>query len=138
MICLVTKVSIFILFSLCREDEANLVDEIADKISKNLMTVTTISNGRDLVGIDTHMKALNKKLDLNSNKSLRVVGIWARGYNGRSALAKYVYQDICHWLKVGWLKVYQDIKTASKLYVLTRWLKVAHLLHRSHHSFKTE
>ncbi|CAA0331990.1 unnamed protein product [Arabidopsis thaliana] len=76
------------------EDEANLVDEIADKISKNLMTVTTISNGRDLVGIDTHMKALNKKLDLNSNKSLRVVGIWARGYNGRSALAKYVYQDI--------------------------------------------
>ncbi|AAD55641.1 Similar to NL27 [Arabidopsis thaliana] len=78
------------------EDEAKLVDEIADKISKNLMTVTTISNGKNLVGIDTHMKALNKKLDLNSNKSLRVVGIWARGYNGRSALAKYVYQDICH------------------------------------------
>ncbi|KAG7586845.1 Toll/interleukin-1 receptor homology (TIR) domain [Arabidopsis thaliana x Arabidopsis arenosa] len=81
--------------SLKCEDESKLVDEIADKISKKLMIVTTIRNGSNLVGIDTHMKALNRKLDLNSNKGLRVVGIWARGYNGRSALAKYVYQNIC-------------------------------------------
>ncbi|CAA0331925.1 unnamed protein product [Arabidopsis thaliana] len=58
------------------EDDSELVDVIADKISKELMLVTTISNGRNLVGIDKHMKELNLLMDLNSNKGKRMVGIW--------------------------------------------------------------
>ncbi|CAL9240476.1 unnamed protein product [Arabidopsis halleri] len=81
--------------SLNWEDDSKLVDVIADKVSKELMIVRRISNGRNLVGIDKHMKELNRLMDLNSNKGLRVVGIWARGGNGRSALAKYVYQTSC-------------------------------------------
>ncbi|CAD5317049.1 unnamed protein product [Arabidopsis thaliana] len=82
-------------FCLCREDDSELVDVIADKISKELMLVTTISNGRNLVGIDKHMKELNLLMDLNSNKGKRMVGIWVRGGSCRSALAKYVYQTSC-------------------------------------------
>lgn len=79
-----------------REDDSKLVDEITQRISKDLMIATaTRSNGSNLVGIDAHMKALYRLLDLNSNKSVRVVGIWARGGNGRSALARFVYQKIC-------------------------------------------
>ncbi|XP_019083324.1 PREDICTED: TMV resistance protein N-like isoform X1 [Camelina sativa] len=77
------------------EDDSKMVDEITDKISKRLMIDTTRSNGSDLVGIDAHMKALHRLLDLNSKKTVRVIGIWARGGNGRSALAKFVYQNIC-------------------------------------------
>ncbi|EOA35296.1 hypothetical protein CARUB_v10020469mg [Capsella rubella] len=73
-------------------DDSKLVDEIADKISEKLMIVRTISNGRNIVGIDKHMKNLNRLMDLNSKKDVRVVGIWARGGSARSALAKYVYQ----------------------------------------------
>ncbi|CAN8239577.1 unnamed protein product [Cochlearia groenlandica] len=80
--------------SLKWEDDSKLVDEIAEIIANKLI-VTTTSNGSDLVGIDEHMKALHRLLDLNSNKSVRVIGIWARGSNGRSALARFVYQNIC-------------------------------------------
>ncbi|XP_023643023.1 toll/interleukin-1 receptor-like protein isoform X2 [Capsella rubella] len=77
------------------EDDSKMVDAIADKISKKLMIDTTRSNGSDLEGIDAHMKALHRLLDLNSKKTVRVIGIWARGGKGRSALAKFVYQNIC-------------------------------------------
>ncbi|KAG7586844.1 Toll/interleukin-1 receptor homology (TIR) domain [Arabidopsis thaliana x Arabidopsis arenosa] len=77
------------------DDDSKLVDKIAHEISKKMTIFATISNGRNLVGIDRHMKALNRKLDLNSNKDVRMVGIWTRGGDGRSALAKYVYQDMC-------------------------------------------
>ncbi|KAL0701601.1 hypothetical protein Bca4012_057723 [Brassica carinata] len=73
-----------------------MVDEIAERISTSIdSTRKPTRNGSNLVGIDAHMKALSRLLDLNSNKSVRVVGIWARGGNGRSALAKFVYQNIC-------------------------------------------
>ncbi|CAH8257995.1 unnamed protein product [Arabidopsis lyrata] len=77
------------------EDDSKMVDEITDRISKELMIDTTRRNGSDLEGIAAHMKALRRLLNLNSKKSVRVIGIWARGYNGRSALAKFVYQNIC-------------------------------------------
>lgn len=77
------------------EDDSKMVEEITDRISKELMIDTTRSNGSDLEGIDAHMKALHRLLNLNSKKSVRVIGIWARGGNGRSALAKFVYQNIC-------------------------------------------
>jgi hypothetical protein len=72
-----------------------MVDGIADRISKKLMMITqTTRSGSTLVGINRHMKALHKLMDLNSNKSVRVVGIWARGGSCRSALARFVYQNI--------------------------------------------
>ncbi|KAL9311564.1 unnamed protein product [Arabidopsis thaliana] len=77
------------------EDDSKMVEEITDRISKELMIDTTRSNGSDLEGIDAHMKAFHRLLNLNSKKSVRVIGIWARGGNGRSALAKFVYQNIC-------------------------------------------
>ncbi|KFK24170.1 hypothetical protein AALP_AAs52928U000200 [Arabis alpina] len=80
------------------EDDSKLVDDITERISKELMSTTAArSNGRNLEGIDGHMEALYRLLNLNSNsnsnsnKSVRVVGIWARGGNG-SAL---VYAVIC-------------------------------------------
>ncbi|CAN8275691.1 unnamed protein product [Cochlearia groenlandica] len=78
------------------ENDSKLVDEICDRISKKRM-ITTITRiyGNILEGIDTHMKSIRRLLDLKSNnKNVRVVGIWARGSNGRSALAKSIYHDI--------------------------------------------
>ncbi|XP_006294246.2 TMV resistance protein N [Capsella rubella] len=79
------------------EDDLKIVNAVAEDISNKLMIVTsrTISNGRNIVEIDKHMKDLNRLMDLNSKKGLRMVGIWARGCNARSALAKYVYQTTC-------------------------------------------
>ncbi|CAA7043072.1 unnamed protein product [Microthlaspi erraticum] len=77
------------------DDDSKMVDGIADRISKKLMMITQTSrSGSTLVGINRHMKALHKLMDLNSNKSVRVVGIWARGGSCRSALARFVYQNI--------------------------------------------
>ncbi|RID56074.1 hypothetical protein BRARA_G03299 [Brassica rapa] len=78
------------------EDDSMMVDEIAKRISTWIDTTRNPTRtGSNLVGIDAHMKALSRLLDLNSKKNVRVVGIWARGGNGRSALAKFVYQNIC-------------------------------------------
>lgn len=77
------------------EDDSMMVDEITERISTLIeITRKPTRTGSNLVGIDAHMKALSRLLDLNSKKSVRVVGIWARGGNGRSALAKFVYQNI--------------------------------------------
>ncbi|CAN7054250.1 unnamed protein product [Brassica rapa subsp. trilocularis] len=78
------------------EDDSMMVDEIAKRISTVIDTTRKPTRtGSNLVGIDAHMKALSRLLDLNSKKNVRVVGIWARGGNGRSALAKFVYKNIC-------------------------------------------
>ncbi|CAF2064500.1 unnamed protein product [Brassica napus] len=78
------------------EDDSMMVDEIAKRISTLIDTTRKPTRtGSNLVGIDAHMKALSRLLDLNSKKNVRVVGIWARGGNGRSALAKFVYRNIC-------------------------------------------
>ncbi|KAF2608857.1 hypothetical protein F2Q68_00046345 [Brassica cretica] len=78
------------------EDDSMIVDEIAKRISTLIDTTRKPTRtGSNLVGIDAHMKALSRLLDLNSKKNVRVVGIWARGGNGRSALAKFVYRNIC-------------------------------------------
>ncbi|KAL1217632.1 Toll/interleukin-1 receptor-like protein [Cardamine amara subsp. amara] len=76
------------------EDDSKMVDEITDKISKKLMIGKPKRSGSKLVEIERHMKNIRRKLDLNSNKSVRVLGIWARGSNCRSALAKFVYDNI--------------------------------------------
>ncbi|CAN8275693.1 unnamed protein product, partial [Cochlearia groenlandica] len=80
------------------EDDSKLVDGICDRISKKRMITTrTISNGFSLVGIDAHMQSIHRLMASNSNnKSVRVIGIWARGDNGRSALAKSAYHDLQH------------------------------------------
>ncbi|CAH2037135.1 unnamed protein product, partial [Thlaspi arvense] len=60
-----------------------------------LVSATPPSGGiNNQFGIDAHMKELYPLLDLNSNGSVRVIGIWARGGSGRSALARLVYQKI--------------------------------------------
>lgn len=85
----------FVFLCLFSEDDSMMVDEITERISTLIETTRKPTRtGSNLVGIDAHMKALSRLLDLNSNKSVRVVGIWARGGNGRSALAKFVYQNI--------------------------------------------
>lgn len=56
----------------------------------------TPSNGNNLVGIDEHMSQLYPLLGLDSNESVRVIGIWGRGSIGRSALARHVYENISH------------------------------------------
>ncbi|KAL1193475.1 Toll/interleukin-1 receptor-like protein [Cardamine amara subsp. amara] len=75
-------------------DEWEMVNEITDKISKRLMIAKPRRNGNKLEEIDTHMEALYQLLNLNSNQSVRVIGIWARGGNGRTAFAKFVYESI--------------------------------------------
>ncbi|XP_010416065.1 PREDICTED: TMV resistance protein N-like [Camelina sativa] len=73
-------------------NDSKLVDATVDTISEKLMIFTRLSNGGKIVGIERHMKKLNRLVDLNSKKPVRVIGIWASGGNGRSALAKHVYQ----------------------------------------------
>lgn len=57
---------------------------------------TTPTNGNNLIGIDQHMDELYPLLDLTSNQGVRVIGIWGRGSNGRSVLARHVYENISH------------------------------------------
>ncbi|EOA38001.1 hypothetical protein CARUB_v10009470mg [Capsella rubella] len=71
------------------EDDSKLVDEITKRISDMLSPSDGISNQ---IGFGAHMKELYPLLDLDSKEGVRVIGIWARGGNGRSALARYVYQ----------------------------------------------
>ncbi|CAL9215360.1 unnamed protein product [Arabidopsis halleri] len=78
------------------EDDLKLLDEITKRITDMLLFSATppshsISNQ---FGFDAHMKELYPLLELTSNEGVRVIGIWARGGNGRSALARYVYQKI--------------------------------------------
>ncbi|RID55059.1 hypothetical protein BRARA_G02340 [Brassica rapa] len=75
------------------KDDATLVDGITKRISEILSTETQ-SNGNNLIDFDKHMKELYPLLDLNSNEGVQVSGIWGRGSNGISALARGVYQDI--------------------------------------------
>ncbi|KAH0874808.1 hypothetical protein HID58_072170 [Brassica napus] len=75
------------------KDDATLVDGITKRISEILSTETQ-SNGNNLIGFDKHMKELYPLLDLNSDEGVQVSGIWGRGSNGISALARGVYQDI--------------------------------------------
>ncbi|KAL1218221.1 Toll/interleukin-1 receptor-like protein [Cardamine amara subsp. amara] len=76
------------------EDDSEMIGEITDTISKNLLLAQPKRSGSKLVEIDTHMEAIHRLLDLNSNKDVKVIGIWARGGNERSALAKFVYENI--------------------------------------------
>ncbi|KAL1217628.1 TMV resistance protein N [Cardamine amara subsp. amara] len=83
------------------KDDSEMIDEVTDTISKRLLIAKPRRSGSKLEGIDTHMEAIRQKLDLKSNKSVRMFGIWARGGNSRSALAKFVYDNIsqhfqCH------------------------------------------
>ncbi|XP_010498132.1 PREDICTED: disease resistance protein TAO1-like [Camelina sativa] len=78
------------------EDDSKLLDEITKRISDMLLfSATPASDGISKeFGFGAHMKELYPLLDLDSNEGVRVIGIWARGGNGRSALARYVYQKI--------------------------------------------
>ncbi|XP_010428196.1 PREDICTED: TMV resistance protein N-like [Camelina sativa] len=77
-------------------NDSKLVDATVDGISEKLMNFTRLSNGGKIVGIERHMKKLNRLVDLNSTKPVRVIGIWTSGgRNGRSTLAKHVYQTWC-------------------------------------------
>ncbi|KAF2593154.1 hypothetical protein F2Q70_00045343 [Brassica cretica] len=78
-----------------KKDDSKLVDEITERISEMLFSVTPL-NGNKLIGIDEHMNELYPRLDLNSNQGVRVIGIWARGSMGRSALARHVYESISY------------------------------------------
>lgn len=87
----------FIFFFLCfREDDSKLLDEITKRISDMLLlSATPPSDGiSNQFGFDAHMRELYPLLDLNSSEGVRVIGIWARGGNGRSALARFVYRKI--------------------------------------------
>ncbi|KAF8051100.1 hypothetical protein N665_1798s0002 [Sinapis alba] len=77
------------------KDDATLVDGITKRISE-ILTTATQNNGNNLIGFDKHMEELYPLLDLNSNEGVQVSGIWGRGSNGISALARRVYQDISH------------------------------------------
>ncbi|CAA7043073.1 unnamed protein product [Microthlaspi erraticum] len=84
-------------------DDAKMIDVTADQISKKLMRIRARPRGprraSSIVGINQHMKAIDKLLELNSNGSVRLVGIWARGGTCRSALAAFVYQKISQHFK---------------------------------------
>ncbi|KAL0700653.1 hypothetical protein Bca4012_056775 [Brassica carinata] len=75
------------------ENEARLVDGITKKISE-ILSKASQSNGDNLIGLDKHKKELYSLLDLNSNEGAQVTGIWGRGSNGISTLARRVYEDI--------------------------------------------
>ena len=96
-LCRILNRVLMLFLCLFSEDDSMMVDEIAKRISTLIDTTRKPTRtGSSLVGIDVHMKALSRLLDLNSSKkSVRVIGIWGRGGNGRSALAEFVYKNIC-------------------------------------------
>ncbi|EOA27333.1 hypothetical protein CARUB_v10023449mg [Capsella rubella] len=96
------------------EDDSKIVDKITELISKNLMNDTTRSNGSDLEGTGEHMKAFKRLLNLSSKKGVRLIGISERGSNGRSAIAKVVYESISqhfesHFFMESEKMIYKDL-----------------------------
>ncbi|KAJ4870253.1 Disease resistance protein (TIR-NBS class) [Raphanus sativus] len=77
--------------------EAEIVNLITNEISlviSHKPICPSIFKADGPVAMDRHMHALYELLDVNSNKEVRMVGIWGPGGVGKTTLAKFAYEEM--------------------------------------------
>ena len=67
--------SLCMIFSLVRDDEASMVEEIATDVSNDLINFVISSDFEGFAGMEAHMKKMEPFLLLGSNE-VRIIGIW--------------------------------------------------------------
>ncbi|CAF2064485.1 unnamed protein product [Brassica napus] len=74
------------------EDEATMVADIVGKISDQLFSMEPLDLSH-IVGMNVHMEQLSPLLSVESEKEVRVIGIWGMGGIGKTTIAKYLYEE---------------------------------------------
>lgn len=90
MVCLCYCVSSFV-----RTDEAKRIEIIVNDVS-NKLNPTESNDFADFVGIDNHMKKMNAFLNLESDKSDKVimVGIWGPSGVGKTTIGRALFSQL--------------------------------------------
>ncbi|KAH0875768.1 hypothetical protein HID58_073130 [Brassica napus] len=69
-----------------------MVADIVGKISDQLFSMEPLDLSH-IVGMNVHMEQLSPLLSVESEKEVRVIGIWGMGGIGKTTIAKYLYEE---------------------------------------------
>ncbi|KAL1204228.1 Disease resistance protein TAO1 [Cardamine amara subsp. amara] len=75
------------------ENDADMIEEIVNEISKRLIGSTPSNDLQGLIGMGAHMEKMKELLCLGSDER-RTIGIWGMSGIGKTTIARVVYNQI--------------------------------------------
>ncbi|KAL1219131.1 Disease resistance protein TAO1 [Cardamine amara subsp. amara] len=75
------------------ENDADMIEEIVNEISKRLIGSTPLNDLQGLIGMGAHMEKMKELLCLGSDER-RTIGIWGMSGIGKTTIARAVYNQI--------------------------------------------